>query len=531
MLGTRGISRGRTLGVIAGVFAALAAGVLAAACSSTPPPQPTSAATPADSAAAAAVDVTADAVGMILCANPDIYGGPLVKIEGDSAADCPEAAPAPPVVTVAPLQPGAERWTADVQSVNRDVDRSHAVSVLLFAHSSDATDMVPVTLRVSLYGEWADCGLDPDSWTATISPSEHPRVEHRSWEFHTATAEIAAADDGTAEWSGAYELVSGDDRALLELTAKTLPGCPAAPIEAPESASPVEESESDEQPTTAGETTDAEPETSESVTEEDAETAEPDSDEGTEADETATTEPEQEPETEPRVRVVDVELRRWDHQALIDLPLWAHCPPEPEPDWLRARMDKYRSVWNGWADEVVEMDGYYVASGWWTDEQIGRWLPGAGVTAAMAYEHAVYHPIADTVALWPDTLMPTTMPIEAPPDQLPTLTAALRHRGHGIDGFADLLRATSRGVAGAGAWPESIDVGKLLTSWVRFRMSQPPTTHEPVAWPLRSLFDARESGCAAEALREMCESEQTPPAVLAAAHPIGRVLRSLACGE
>ena len=231
-------------------------------------------------------------------------------------------------------------------------------------------------------------------------------------------------------------------------------------------------------------------------------------------------------DTEPQ----PVQFRRWDRQALIDLPLWAHCPPEPEPQWLVERLNGFDLTWANWDTESVELDGYHVASGWWTDEQLNRWLPGAGVTAEMAYEHATYHPISDTVGLWPVTILPTAH-FQDTPRSHPGLRPAMEHRGHNLSSFADMLRATRDGIAGSGAWPDHVRPGLLLTGWVQWRYAQPPTIQEPIAWAFRSLFEARESGCAAEALIAMCASGETPSPLLASDHPIGRVLRSLACGE
>ena len=222
------------------------------------------------------------------------------------------------------------------------------------------------------------------------------------------------------------------------------------------------------------------------------------------------------------------EFRRWDHQALIDLPLWAHCPSEVWPSALIDLLDGYDITWAGWDTEAAEVDGQMIATGWMTDEQIGRWLPRSGITAEQAQANLAYVEQSDSVAFWDGDV---TMHRQGTPDGLPDLGNALRFRNLPRSTFDAQLAVTRFGVDGSGAWPSDVRVGYLLTDWVRFRYAQPPTTMEPVAWPLRTLFEARESICAGEALIAMCASDETPPAVLRSQHPIGRVLRSLACAE
>ena len=222
------------------------------------------------------------------------------------------------------------------------------------------------------------------------------------------------------------------------------------------------------------------------------------------------------------------EFRHWDHQALIDLPLWAHCAPEVWPSALIDLLDGYDITWAGWDTEATEVDGRMIATGWMTDEQIGRWLPGSGITAEQAQADLTYVEQSDSVTFWAGDV---TMHWQDTPDLLPDLGNALRFRNLPRSTFEAQLAATRFGVDGSGAWPSDVRFEYLLTDWVRFRYAQPPTTMEPVAWPLRSLFEARESTCVGEALIAMCASDETPPVVLRSQHPIGRVLRSLACAE
>lgn len=223
---------------------------------------------------------------------------------------------------------------------------------------------------------------------------------------------------------------------------------------------------------------------------------------------------------------------RWNHQALIDLPLWSHCPPEVWPSWLTGYLDDWVEIYAGWDSAAVDIDGTRIASGWWTDEQLAQWIPNGSVTAESAHRDARYDTTLNLVSLWPQGHSVPLHPMETP-RQLPTLQAAMEHRGYNVESgsLAEMLAATLHGVNGDTEWPSDLSKGKLLTSWMRWRYQQPPTTAEPVAWALRSLFEARESGCAAEALIEMCASGETPPPMLTQRHPIGRVLRSLACAE
>ena len=228
------------------------------------------------------------------------------------------------------------------------------------------------------------------------------------------------------------------------------------------------------------------------------------------------------------LRPAAFEFRHWDHQALIDLPLWAHCPPEVWPSSLTDLLDGYDITWAGWDTKAAEVDGRMIATGWMTDTQIGRWLPGSGITAEGAQANLAYVEQLDSVTFWDGRVTPHR---QGTPDGLPDLGNALRFRNLPRSTFDAQLAATRFGVDGSGAWPSDVRVGYLLTDWLRFRYAQPPTTMEPVAWPLRSLFEARESACAGEALIAMCASDETPPVVLRSQHPIGRVLRSLACAE
>ncbi len=415
----------------------------------------------------------------------------------------------PPVTELA-----TERWSAAYADITAAGDGVHVGHVGIARHFDGGdTDVFPVSVRVTLLGAWASCVIDPASWQGEVSPSEHPYFDAREWSLQLESAEITPDPDGdAASVAIVHTVVSGDDTAALTLTAQTEPGCGTA-----DEAAQTGGEQAAEQSAAAGDDQAKAGDDIEGKTGEQGE------------QEPITTEPE--PEEEIGLKVVDVQLRRWNHQALIDLPLWSHCPPEQWTSTLIARLDRYLGVWDGWDSEVVELEGYHIASGWWTDEQLDMWLPGAGVTAQMAREHANYHPIMDTVGLWPDTMAPTSMNVEAP-EHLPTLKAAMEHRGHDPHApLSVLLRATRDGIAGSGAWPDDVHVGLLLTDWMRWRSSRPPTIHEPVAWPLRSLFQARESTCVGEALIEMCASDDTPSPVLASDHPIGRVLRSLACGE
>lgn len=229
---------------------------------------------------------------------------------------------------------------------------------------------------------------------------------------------------------------------------------------------------------------------------------------------------------------VQAQFRRWDHQALIDLPLWSHCPPEMNRSQeLIDLIAKYDRTWANWDTVSYRAGGLNIAAGWWTDEQLAMWIPDGSVTAESARRHATYYADPDTIALWPDHESPRVH-WQGTPRVLATLRAAMEHRGLQLESFARMLTDTRDGIAGTpGPWPETIDVGKLLTSWTRWRYAQPPTYQEPVAWPLWSLFTARESDCAGAALIAMCDSGETPSPMLARDHPIGRVLRSLACGE
>lgn len=236
--------------------------------------------------------------------------------------------------------------------------------------------------------------------------------------------------------------------------------------------------------------------------------------------------------------VAQARLRHWDHQALVDLELWSHCPPESWPTWLDDLIDGFDETWANWDTETTQLStefgDFHVASGWWTDRQIDRWLPRSGITGQAARQQARYLPYHGTVAIWPEETAVGTHKQDSP-QTLTTLGAAMQHRGNSLS-WLEMIRTTRYGIAGSGAWTNQINadkdfVGKLLTGWTRWQYALPPTTHEPIAWPLDTLFRQHESTCVSNALIEMCKSGQTPSPMLAADHPIGRVLRSLACGE
>jgi len=413
---------------------------------------------------------------------------------------------------------GTERWTALEVDTTRASDGSFEVVVgLAVQRPGERIALMPVSVGVTLFGEWRDCEVDPESWQAEFAPAVHPLMDGRSWDLRLESADVVDDGDGGAAVRVQYAAFGGGATGTLIVTAALVPGCGGEPAQggARESVTGTSKSQSD---AAVSESDEAGAELGDGADE-------PTGDDEIDPD---AVEPDEPQTTEPVSQ--SVELRRWNHQALIDLPLWSHCPPEVWPDWLTDRLAGFDRTWANWDAETVELGGYHVASGWWTDEQLDRWLPGAGVTAEMAYEHATYHPIMDTVGLWPDTIAPVAHE-QGTPRTLTSLRAAMEHRGHNLSSFADMLRATSRGIAGAGAWPDSINVGNLMSSWVRFRYAQPPTTQEPVAWPLASLFQAHDANCVADALMSVCASDETPDQMLAAEHPIGRVLRSLACGQ
>ena len=427
--------------------------------------------------------------------------------------------------------PETERWAA----LYVNVDAAGEGIVGISRHfEADAFEVFPVEVTVALGGEWASCQLDPASWRGEIAPAEHPRIDAREWSLRLAAAEVDARPDGFgANVRIEYMVISGDDTATLVLTAASLPDCGMT-----DDSEPSDEGDADadaiEPADTAPETTtESDSEQNSSTTDDDdedtdaddadtdADDADTDADDADEtADESITVEP---VTTEPKL----FQFRRWDHQALIDLPLWAHCPPE---DWgtISDRLDGYDITWAGWDTAAIEIDGRWIAVGYLTDAQIDRWLPGSGITADDALANLHYSETADSTLIWRGSV---TLHLMDTPRRLPTLEAAMRSRGVYSDNLVSSLEVTRHGVAGSGAWPSGLRLGRLLTDWVRWRYSWPPTTAEPVAWPLRSLFEARESACAAEALIAMCASDETPPAMLARNHPIGRVLRSLACAE
>ena len=412
-----------------------------------------------------------------------------------------------------------ERWAAIVVEYVVGAEGAHEVTIGLSTQSENSDVFVtPYVVEVTLFDQWAGCEIAADSWNAEVSPAVHPLDGAREWEFRPLGTDVTENGDGSGTVRAELLVISGDDSAALVLTGTISAGCNDAG--ASDSGSQDESDDPGDDISTDGpDSASDQSETTGESNEESADDSETGS-EDAEADQPTTTEPE----------ASNAQLRRWDHQALIALPLWEHCPPEAEPADLRSMLDRFDRTWAGWDSETVTLDGHAIAAGWWTDRQIGMWLPGSGITAASAREHAEYHVSADSVSLWPEDDAPTAHS-QATPRTLPTLRAAMEHRGHRLDSFTSMLRATKDGIAGSGAWPDDIHIGLLLNAWTMWRYAQPPTTREPVVWALRSLFGARESTCAGDALVGMCSSDNAPPSLLRGSHPIGRVLRSLACGE
>ena len=504
----------------------------------------------------------------------------------------PATSTSAPSVESAEPEAATERWDALFTSAESDSDGSYSGTLSVFTQApSGDVSIVPFDVTVRLPEGWSACEVEPDSWRAAVVPEVQPFFDARSWDLQMRSADVVEADE-PAQLTVEFDVVSGDETAVLTVTGEVkcaddseagtelgATGDDAGSETRDEAGSdedtdPADDAEADDDAEEEAETEDeggadqdtdpadddAEAETedeggadedtdpaddaeADDDAEEEAETedeggadqdADPaddaESDDDAEADGEA--EPQDEPdETEEADDAQPVRLRRWNHQALINLPLWSHCPPEPEPADLAAKLDGYDRTWANWDSATYRAGDIHVAAGWWTDEQLAMWVPDGSVTAESARQHATYFPSADTVALWPKHLTPT-LHSQSTPRTLKTLRAAMEHRGLQLASFARMLVDTRDGIAGEGAWPENIRPGILLTSWTTWRYAQPPTTQEPVAWPLRSLFAARESGCVAKALIAMCASnDPVPDGVLASDHPIGRVLRSLACGE
>ena len=128
-----------------------------------------------------------------------------------------------PVVT----EPDAatERWTA-VETDVTQTSGGHFEGVVGLAVQRPGSNIVlmPVSVGVTLFGQWRACEIDPESWQADFSPAVHPRLDGRAWGLQLESADVIEDDDG-ATVRVAYSAFGGDATATLVVTAAIEPGC------------------------------------------------------------------------------------------------------------------------------------------------------------------------------------------------------------------------------------------------------------------------------------------------------------------
>ena len=234
----------------------------------------------------------------------------------------------------------------------------------------------------------------------------------------------------------------------------------------------------------------------------------------------------------------------YDHAAIAAL--FPECPPDPQPadHWTRRVFDYWDETFAGWDLEarVLTPGGPAIAAGWWTDEQLERAYPGLGYTAESAREHARYIAARNAIYLWPPDAAGS---LEALKDR--GVRYAPQDFGDGDYAFGNLFRRLAaagytnpetdddvfpyiRDDGASGVNQPDTNIGELLWEWMLTRYQYPPTVHEPAAWAMRTLLTAREAGCVAESMQDVCDSGEGD-GLLARADRFGRVLWSLVCPD
>ena len=232
----------------------------------------------------------------------------------------------------------------------------------------------------------------------------------------------------------------------------------------------------------------------------------------------------------------------FDHGAIRAL--FAECPPSPAlPDWMVEHFAEWDAVYAGWDSEMQRLNGYQIASGWWTDEQLTTWFPGVVITAASARQNATYRPDIDFPLLWSEadgaparnTQLSHYHPHRgAAGENFPTLYERLTTVGYvstdqDIATVADTLKLI-KDTSLAGMNPPGIDMFRLLWNWAQYRTQQPPTTGEPTAWAMRTLLTARDAGCVAQHMAAVCDGTRDAESpILNRSHRLGKALRSIVC--
>ena len=136
----------------------------------------------------------------------------------------PEPTPSTQPVVTEP-DAGTERWTAVETDVTQTSD-GHFEGVVGLAVQRPGSNIVlmPVSVGVTLFGQWRACEIDSESWQADFSPAVHPRLDGRAWDLQLESADVIEDDDG-ATVRVAYAAFGGDATATLVVTAAVEPGC------------------------------------------------------------------------------------------------------------------------------------------------------------------------------------------------------------------------------------------------------------------------------------------------------------------
>ena len=175
-------------------------------------------------AAAAALALTACSA-----AQPD--DGPAAAPPPPTAAPAaPMTTPDPPPsfgvsfpTTQPPQQATAQQWTAtgaDIALVSDGV-WAGTVAVDVRPETGDAASS-QVRVRLPVRGMAEVCDLDADSWTAQITPRDHPHRPQRTFAAHLADITIDHISGGHTLITGHYTLTSGDDSAAMTLAASAI---------------------------------------------------------------------------------------------------------------------------------------------------------------------------------------------------------------------------------------------------------------------------------------------------------------------
>lgn len=223
---------------------------------------------------------------------------------------------------------------------------------------------------------------------------------------------------------------------------------------------------------------------------------------------------------------------------------FSDCAPSFTPDWFSEWAAVIDDLYAGWDTEATVLsDGSRVATGWWTDENLAaRWTPAP--TADEAKQTGVIGQYGG-FSLWGTgsvDVRPPSWWLFPWPDYMIELYDRLAVYGYNAKDAAAWHWVTDTGITPHHRMPdyEYSETRSLLFWWMMYRYQMPPINKEPTAWAMRTLLEARDGNCVANAMLWGCDLDDPM------SHPyfdsphmrnddkasrLGLALWSVACGE